>query len=201
MDEQHKLGSTLREAVLGAALHAPAETPRPWLWPPRRWWKRLAVLIVCGMAIGLTGGTIGFYNAVFHVYLTFGWLVGAAQAAPMVVAPRWPLIAWRIMVAGQFIGVFGLIGQNHLWPWPVTSFIGLVVVLILLAISCERRTSGAAALITLTALMAPAVVVTHTPLWMGVIVGGIVALAVIFGDALGGRYAAEIGRASCRERV
>jgi signal transduction histidine kinase len=191
MDEQRKLGNNLRDAVLEAALRAPAETPRTWLWPPRRWWTKLAVLIVWGMAIGYTAGTISIYIVVWHVSPTLGLLAGAAQGAPLFIAPRWPLIAWRIMVAGQFLGVLSLTSRNMNWPWPVPGFIGLVVVLLLVAISYQRRVSGAAGLITIAALGLPAVLLTGTPLWACVIVSGIVALALVFGDALGGRYAAE----------
>jgi signal transduction histidine kinase len=191
MDEQRNFRDSLREAVLDAALRAPKETPRTWLWPPRRWWSWLLVLAVWGMGIGFTSGTIGIYIGVLFAEPTLGWLAGAGQAVPLFIAPRWPLLAWRVMAAAQFIGLFGLAGKELAWPWPVTSFIGLVVVLILLAVSYERRISGAAGLITLAAMIPAAVLLTRTPLWVGVIVSGIVAVALVFGDALGGRYAAE----------
>jgi signal transduction histidine kinase len=191
MDEQRKFRDALRDAVLDAALRAPAETPRTWLWPPRRWWAWIPVVFVWAMAIGFTAGTISIYIQLFHAEPTLGSLAGLAQGAPLFVAPRWPLIAWRIMAAGQFAGVVALTGKQLMWPWPVPGFIGLVVVLILLAVSYERRISGAAALITLAAMIPTAVLLTGTPSWVGVIVAGIVALAVVFGDALGGRYAAE----------
>jgi signal transduction histidine kinase len=191
MDEQRKFRDTLREAVLDAALRAPAETPRTWLWPPRRWWGLFPVLLVWAMAVGFTAGTVAIYIQLLHVEPTLGLLAGFAQGTPLFVAPRWPLIAWRIMAAGQFTGVVALTGDRLAWPWPVPGFIGLVVVLILLAVSYERRISAAAALITLAAMIPTAILLTRTPSWVGVIVAGIVALAVVFGDALGGRYAAE----------
>ena len=199
MNEQRGLGGVLRDAIYDAALRAPAEAPRTWLWPPRRWWVWLAVLLVWGMGIGYTAGTIAIYIAVLHAEPTLGLLAGIAQAAPLLVAPRWPLIAWRIMAAGQFVGVLALTGKHQTWPWPAPGFIGLIVALMLLAISYRRRISGAAGLITIAAMALPAVTLTHTPFWAGVIVAGIIAIALIFGDALGGRYAAETSLAEQAE--
>ena len=199
MSDQRAFGDSLRDAIYDAALRAPAEAPRTWLWPPRRWWAWLAVFVVWGMGIGYTAGTIAIYVAVRHADPTLGTLAGIAQAAPLFIAPRWPLIAWRIMAAGQFAGVLTLTGKHLAWPWPVTSFIGLVVTLILLAISYRRRISGAAGLITIAAMVPLAVPLTSTPLWTGVIVSGIVAIALVFGDALGGRYAAETSLAEQAE--
>jgi signal transduction histidine kinase len=191
MDEQRKFRDSLRDAVLDAALRAPAEAPRTWLWPPRRWWAWIPIVFVWAQAFGFTAGTISIYIGELRVDPTLGLLAGAAQAAPLFIAPRWPLIAWRIMAVGQFAGVLSLTGHDHAWPWVVPGFIGLTVVLILLAVSYERRISGAAGLITLAAMIPPALLLTRTPMWVGVVVAGIVALALVFGDALGGRYAAE----------
>ncbi|HEU5160683.1 MAG TPA: sensor histidine kinase [Streptosporangiaceae bacterium] len=199
MNDQRVLSGTLRDAIYDAALRAPAEAPRTWLWPPRRWWAWLAVVLVWGMGIGYTAGTIAIYLEVLHAEPTLGLLAGIAQGAPLFVAPRWPLIAWRIMAAGQFIGVFSLSGKHLIWPWPVTGFLGLCVTLILLAISYRRRISGAAGLITIAAMVPPSVLLTRTPFWPGVIVAGVIAVALIFGDALGGRYAAETSLAEHAE--
>src|SRR5262245_9201471 len=97
MNDQRRLACLLRDAIYDAALRAPAEAPRTWLWPPRRWWAWIAIFLVWGMGIGYTAGTIAIYVAVMHAQPALGWLAGAAQAAPLFVAPRWPLIAWRIM--------------------------------------------------------------------------------------------------------
>ncbi|HEY7488778.1 MAG TPA: sensor histidine kinase [Streptosporangiaceae bacterium] len=191
MSDQHTFGNSLRDALQDAALRAPAEAPRTWLWPPRRWWAWIPVVLIWGMGIGYTAGTIPIYIAEWHAEPTLSVLAGLAQTVPLFVAPRWPLLSWRIMVAGQFAGVLILTGKDLNWPWPPTSFIGLVVVLILVAIAYERRISGAAGLITIAALIPGAVLLTGTPMWVGVIVAGIIALALVFGDALGGRYAAE----------
>ena len=191
MDDQRELGGALRGAIYDAALRAPAEAPRTWLWPPRRWWAWLAVLVVWGMGIGYTAGTIAIYLAALKAEPALGLLAGIAQGAPLFIAPRWPLIAWRIMAAGQFVGVLSLTGKHLTWPWPPTGLIAMVVALILLAISYRRRISGAAGLITIAAMALPAILLTRTPPWAGVIVAGIVAVALVFGDALGGRYSAE----------
>jgi signal transduction histidine kinase len=199
MNEQRGLGGVLRDAIYDAALRAPAEAPRTWLWPPRRWWVWLAVLVVWGMGIGYTAGTIAIYIAELHAEPTLGLLAGIAQATPLLIAPRWPLIAWRVMAAGQFVGVLALTGKHLTWPWPVTGFIGLIVALILVANSYQRRISGAAGLITIAAMVLPAATLTHTPFWAGVIIAGIISIALIFGDALGGRYAAETSLAAQAE--
>jgi signal transduction histidine kinase len=199
MNGQRRFGDRLRDAVYDAALRAPAEAPRTWLWPPRRWWAWIPLLLVWGMAIGYTAGTIAIYIAVLHAEPALGLLAGAAQGAPLLIAPRWPLIAWRIVAAGQFVGMCSLIGKDLIWPWPATGVLGTVVVLILLAISYRRQISGAAGLITIAAMVPPALAFTRTPLWPGVIIAGIVAVALIFGDALGGRYAAETSLAEQAE--
>jgi signal transduction histidine kinase len=199
MSEQRGLGGVLRDAIYDAALRAPAETPRTWLWPPRRLWVWFAVVLVWGMGIGYTAGTIAIYVAVLNAEPTLGLIAGIAQATPLFVAPRWPLIAWRVMAAGQVVGLLALTGKHLTWAWPVTGFLGLIVTLILLAVSYQRRISGAVGLITIAAMVLPAVILTGTPFWAGVIIAGIVAVALIFGDALGGRYAAETSLAQQAE--
>src|SRR5918992_138087 len=184
MNEQRGLGGALRDAIYDGGRPDPAGAPRTWRWPPHRWWAWLAVVLVWGMGIGYTAGTIAIYIAVLRAEPTLGLLAGIAQGAPLFVAPRWPLIAWRVMAVGQFVGVLALTGRHLTWPWPATGVISMVVTLILLAISYRRRISGAVGLITIAAMVLPAVALTRTPFWAGVIVAGIVAIALMFGDAL-----------------
>jgi signal transduction histidine kinase len=67
----------------------------------------------------------------------------------------------------------------------------MVAVLIQIAIRHERSTAIGAAVLTAFGVVLPAVPLAGMPLWFAFILWAIIAVAVVFADAVSGRYAAE----------
>jgi signal transduction histidine kinase len=194
------LGAQLFGAVSDAVVRAPKEPPRALLWPARFGiWRIATVLVWTAPAIGFTAGSIAIHVQLMHTRPSVAWSLGMLQCAPLVIAARWPLIAWRISAAGLLIGVLVMAPHDQFWPWPVTSFLGLVAILFAVAVSYDRPTSIGAALATMLGLFVPAALIAGMPAWFGIILTGIVLIVLAFGDAVGGRYAAEASLAEQAE--
>ncbi|REE94700.1 sensor histidine kinase [Thermomonospora umbrina] len=185
----------LRQAILDAAVRAPKEPPRI-LMPGRRWVRWLELLLVTGMTIGFTGGAIAIPLNIFEPAPTplVAALLGVAQATPLLLAPRWPLAAWRISALGLLTGALLLRGDAF-WPWPVTSWLAFVVILFFTAVGYDRLVAVGVGMLSIGGLIVPAVVVAGMADWFGLILAGIVLLVLVFGDAVGGRYTAELSLA------
>jgi signal transduction histidine kinase len=177
--------------LLNAAVRAPARAPRGWRWPRGSGWRLLGALGWIILAAGFTGGAIAQMAAEKHVSPTLAAVLGLTQAAPLVLAGRWPLLAWRIMAVGMFAGAVVLADRDLFWPWPVTSWLAMVAVMIQVAICHDRSTAIGAAVLTAVGVVLPAVPLVGMPLWFAFILWGIIAVAVVFADAVSGRYAAE----------
>jgi signal transduction histidine kinase len=188
----------LRDVLLRAVLWASVDPRYRWLWPPRGWWARLAVAVLAAMTIGFTGGAIAQLGVNMGVSASVATLLGLAQGAPLLLAPRWPLLAWRVMTVGLFVGEL-VQPRPELWPWPVTSVLAYVVTLFLVAIAHDRRTIAGVGLATASIVVLPASLFKDLPLWLAVLLCGAVALVLVFGDAVRGRYAAEASLAEQTE--
>ncbi|SEG89162.1 Signal transduction histidine kinase [Thermomonospora echinospora] len=187
--------AALRQAVLDAAVRAPNEPPRV-LMPGRRWVRWLELLLVTAMAVGFTGGTIAIPLNIFDPRppAMLAVVLALMQAAPLAFAPRWPLAAWRISALGLLAGAL-LLREDYFWPWPVTSWLAFVVILFFTAVGYDRPVAVGAGLVSVGGLIVPGVVVAGMPDWFGLILAGIVVLVLAFGDAVGGRYTAELSLA------
>jgi signal transduction histidine kinase len=187
-------------ALIAALGRAPVAASGDPLWPPRRHWRSLApVALLATLALGLAGGSIALFVADLRVAPLVGTVLGVAQCAPLLLAVRWPLLAWRIMVAALLAGELALAGRQVVWPWPVTSVVALVVVLALLVAYAERRTALGAGAATVLLVAAPAPAVSGTPAWVALILAALVAAVMLVGDAVRGRYAAEASLAEQAE--
>jgi signal transduction histidine kinase len=176
--------------LLNAAVRGPVRAPRGWRRPRRRVWRVLGTIGRIALAIGFTAGAIGQMAAGMRVPANIAWALGLVQAAPLVLAGRWPILAWRIMAIGMLAGAVA-VGAGHFWPWPVTSWLAMVAVLIQVTICHDRSTAVGAALLTAIGVVLAAVPLAAMPLWFAFILWGIIAVAVVFADAVSGRYAAE----------
>lgn len=183
-----------------AALQAPAEPPRTLLWPADSTTVRaISMGVSVAIGTGLTGGSIALHIHVLHLGPNAGWPLGVVQCLPLIIAARHPLVAWRIAAIGLLAGVLVTAGRDEFWPWPVTSFLAVVVMLFAVGVSYERHTSLGAGVVTIAGLLVPAVVVDGMALWFGIILAGVVTIALVFGDAVGGRYSAEASLAEQAE--
>jgi signal transduction histidine kinase len=180
----------LAVAALDAAVRAPVAPAGGGRAPKRGWRRVLMAAASVVLAVGLGGGAIAQSVVAFGVSPDLAAILGVAQCAPLLIALRWPLAAWRIMAGGMLGGVLAVAGKGLSWPWPVTSSLALVLALFLVAVSYPRRTVVGVGLMTALAVVLPGRLV-GTPTWLVVLLWGVIAAVVAFGDALGGRRTAE----------
>jgi signal transduction histidine kinase len=187
--------AVLRQAIPDALCRAPGEPPRTVL-PRRRWLRWPLLFLLTVLSLGWTAGAIAIPLNVFDPLPppVIPWLIGPLQAAPLLLAARRPLVAWRISAAGLLLGAV-LLQDRYFWPWPVTAWLAFVLILFLVGVGHGKSTNTAVGLLTLLGLLVPGVVIGGMPGWFGLILAGIVLIALAFGDALGGRYAAELSLA------
>ncbi|WP_203925072.1 sensor histidine kinase, partial [Rugosimonospora africana] len=180
------------DAVLDAAARTQVSQVSGWPWPARPTRLRLVVSIIwAALAAGLTASAIAELIAGRMVSSILGTLIGVAQCLPLLLAVRHPLVAWRIMVLGQFAGVVVSYSQDPVWPWPVGGCLAMIVVLFQVAASYPRRAVVGVGLLTALLMLLPAVPLGDTPPWLVLILCGVEALVLVLGDAILGRRTAE----------
>ncbi|MFI0453053.1 sensor histidine kinase [Actinomadura sp. 6N118] len=178
------------KGVRNAVLSPPGGPHR--LLLPRPLWLRIPIgLILLAMTIGFTGGTIAIPLNVYKSEPTASaaWFLGLAQVLPLLFAPRWPLMAWRISALGFLAGVPVMDGR-YFWPWPVTAWLAFMLMLFMVGVGCERQTTIGVGVVTIAGVIVPGAL-GSMPGWFGLILAGLVIMALAFGDAIGGRSAAE----------
>ncbi|WP_067484598.1 sensor histidine kinase [Actinomadura hibisca] len=143
----------------------------------------LAVLVA--LTVGFTAGSIAILIHAAHLSASLAWPLGAAMAAPLVFAVRWPLSAWRVSAAG-FLATVPVVGGEGFWPWPVTAFLALLVILFFVGVSVPRTTVVGVGTVTVGTLALA--VLTGMPSWFAMILGALAVVTLVFGDAVGGRY-------------
>jgi len=178
------------DTALDALVRAPVALPHPWPSPRRRILRGLVAAAWVVLALGLGGGTIAQLIVNWHVSPDLATLLGVAQCAPLLLGWRRPLAAWRIMAPALLLGVLALAGDGRGWPWAVNSSIALALILFVVAASYELRTVVGVGLVTALAVILPGRLAGAT-LWLIMLLWFVVAMILAFGDALGGRRAAE----------
>jgi len=163
------------------------------------------VVFSVALAVGFTGGAIGqmVSPSMGHTAGSFAAVLGLAQTAPLLIASHRPLGAWRTMATGMLAGVLVLGGKHLFWPWPVTTWLAMIVVLFLVGVGYQRQIAIGAGLVTGLGVVLPAVVIARMPFWFALILWSIIAIVLVFADALSGRYAAEASlaeQAALRQR-
>lgn len=173
---------------LESAVRGPVRAPRG--WPDQRRIRVLDTLFWLLLAIGFTGGALG-QMATMRVSADVYVLVGLAETAPLAVAARWPLAAWRVMAIGLVAADLAMSGENYLWPWPVTAWLAMVFVLFQVRVCHDRWTAAGAGFATAVGAIAPAVLFAAMPIWYATVLCGIVAVAIGLADLVSGRAEAE----------
>ncbi|WP_345629978.1 sensor histidine kinase [Rugosimonospora acidiphila] len=180
------------DAVLDAAARTPVTQVPGWPWPARPTRARLVVSIIWAvLASGLTASAVAELIAGRMLSSILGTVIGVAQSLPLLLAVRRPLVAWRIMVLGQFAGVLASYPHDPIWPWPVGGCLAMIVVLFQVAASYPRRAVVGVGLLTAVFMLLPAVPLGDTPPWLVLILCGAEALVLVLGDAILGRRTAE----------
>ncbi|MWA06587.1 sensor histidine kinase [Actinomadura sp. LD22] len=192
MNEPHRSDAGGRPRLLAGVASAVVpgrDDPAVPLLPGRLLLRAPILVLLLAMTIGFTAGSIAISIAVYHVDAGAAWPLGVLMATPLIFAARWPLAAWRIAAIGLLVTVFVRHGAGFM-PWPVTAILALVVILFFAGIGCDRQTAVGVGAVTVAGVLLPAVLF-GMPGWFGVILAGITALVLTFGDAIGGRRSAE----------
>ncbi|MDX6741643.1 sensor histidine kinase [Actinocorallia sp. A-T 12471] len=197
MSVHHALGRPLDAVV--TVLRAPSEPDRYTCWPDRARLRLVILVSVLPVAIGLTGGSIAIYVGLHGVSADIAWPLGVLQCLPVLVAPRWPVPAWRVVMIGLLFGAL-VGGGDAFMPWPVTSLLALVGVLFAVGASSDQPKPLGAGLVTVSVIVLLPLGLGRLESWFGLILAGLVILALVFGDAVGGRYLAEMRLALQAER-
>ncbi|MEO3785101.1 sensor histidine kinase [Actinocorallia sp. B10E7] len=186
-------------ALLEAAALAPVRPERRLYSTDRTWVKVTVLLVTLSLAVGFTGGSIAIYINVHGLGTSQSWLLGLLQGLPLLAAPYLPLAAWRIMAAGLLLAEVALGHHGDFMPWPVTSLLGLLVVLALVAAVSPRLVTKGVSVLTISILAVVPILFNGLEPWFGLILTALAALALIFGDAVGGRRWAEMSLAEQAE--
>ncbi|MFI0373869.1 sensor histidine kinase [Actinomadura sp. 1N219] len=150
---------------------------------------RIPILaLMLAMTIGFTAGSIAIAIVEYHVKPGLAWPLGVLQATPLIFAARWPLAAFRVAAAGLLLTVVVRHGTGFM-PWPVTAILALIVILFFTGVGSDRQTTVGVGTVTIAGVLLPAVAF-GMPGWFGMILAGIFAVALTFGDAVGGRHSA-----------
>ncbi|TDD79700.1 sensor histidine kinase, partial [Actinomadura rubrisoli] len=191
MNEPSRPGSNGRALLLRgvrSALVPGQDDPTVTLLPERLALRIPILVFLTALTIGFTAGSIAIPIEVYHLDAELSWPLGVLQATPLVFAARWPLAAWRASGIGLLLTVVVRHGEGFM-PWPVTAILGLVVILFFAGVGCDRETTIGVGAVTIVGALVPAVLV-GMPGWFGMILAGIVIVALTFGDAVGGRHSA-----------
>jgi signal transduction histidine kinase len=187
LDRVHHDHVRLMRGIRAALLPGPHD-PRGAPLPARPWLRIPIVLLLAALAIGFTGGSIAIYIVEDGRPSGVSTLLGLLHAGPILLAVVRPLAAWRICAAGLLLAV--PLVQNGFWPWTVTAFLALLVILFLVSLSCDREVLLGVGAVTVGGLIGPAALLDMQG-WFGAILAGIVLVVLTFGDAVGGRRTAE----------
>ncbi|GAB3662045.1 sensor histidine kinase [Actinocorallia lasiicapitis] len=174
------------DAMLDAAIREPVEPSRhTYIWPAGSRWRWLSIALLSMLGVGLAAGSIAMYINFYHQHTTLAWTLGILQGLPLVAAARWPLGSWRLMLGGLLWSCVAI--EGRFMPWAVTSIVALVVVLYAVGSSYSGRVSVGAGVTTAAVMVGIGVPLDRILPWFGIILSGIIALTLTFGNAVGGR--------------
>ena len=142
MNDPERSAAVRRTRLLAgvrSALLPGGDGPPVTLLPGRLLLRVPILVLLAGLTIGFTAGSIAIPIEQYHVASGLAWPLGVLQATPLIFAARWPLAAWRVAAAGLLLTVFARHGEGFM-PWPVTAILALVVILFFTG----RRPSGSA---------------------------------------------------------
>jgi signal transduction histidine kinase len=138
----------LRRAVVGA------DYPRVRAAGDRRGrLSRFALPAGILVLFGLTAIAAQYLADARDIRTVPAWLLGALSVAPAALMWRRPLLAWRVLMAGLFLGVYR-VTELEAFPWnPVQQFVALAV-LLLVALRADRVVVFWVGVITLIPVLA-----------------------------------------------
>ncbi|TDC51147.1 sensor histidine kinase [Actinomadura sp. KC345] len=191
MNEPDRIAAGHRPRLLEgvrSALLPGGDEPAVTLLPERKSLRLPILGVLLALTIGFTGGAIATPIVVDGVRPGLAWPLGVLQATPLIFAARWPLAAWRLAATGMLLTVFVRHGDGFM-PWPVTAILAMIVILFFTGVGADRQTTLGVGAVTIAGVLTPAVVL-GMPGWFGMILAGLAAVTLTFGDAVGGRHSA-----------
>ena len=138
------------------------------LWgadPPRRCApleRRVPPYLAAVMAIAITAnlfwGAAETMSGTVGVPLNAAWALAAFQVLPVLAAPWFPLMAWRVSLVGMVLGTLATVLSGHdTWPWPAASCVAYLAGVLIIALRHDRAVAGGVAAVTAVALPLPAI--------------------------------------------
>ncbi|QBI52639.1 sensor histidine kinase [Streptomonospora litoralis] len=165
--------------------------------PPVQPREVTAWFLLLGISTGLAALVAAQLVQMHQVDPTLAVLLGAVIGLPFALLPLAPLLTWRIMAAGLFVGLFTVntaspyLPTYLLWPWPAAALLILPIVLYTVAVNYPGRTTVGVGLVTVVAdiFAAYPLVRTHPgqTFWIAVVAGAV----LLFGYNVRGRRAAQ----------
>jgi signal transduction histidine kinase len=142
----------LRRAVVGAD-YPPVRAPGATRRGPRGRLARFALPAGLLVLLGLTAIAGQYLADARDIRTVPAWLLGALSVAPAALMWRRPLLAWRVLIVGLFLGVYHTTAREA-FPWnPVQCFVAPAV-LLLVALRADRVVVFWVGLITLVPVFA-----------------------------------------------
>ncbi|MFJ1758332.1 sensor histidine kinase [Kitasatospora sp. NPDC088134] len=133
------------------ALSEPVPDRRPPLADARRRWVRLAPhgAVLAAVACLLPTGIVAF-TQLYGLDPALATALATVQAGSLVLALTRPLTAWQLMAPSVLVGAVATQGSaaEQPWPWPVTTLLGYLFLMVLLAVRERGRTLLAVWIVT-----------------------------------------------------
>ncbi|MFG2820218.1 sensor histidine kinase [Kitasatospora sp. NPDC048365] len=137
---------------LARALTEPSPDQRPLLaGSPRRWLRALPYAVAGAMVATLLPTGIVQLAAVYGVGGYLATVLAIAQSVPLLVAVSRPLQAWWVAAPAVLAGAvltYGSPDEAGPWPWPVTTLLSYVFLMVGLGLRERGRTLIAVWLVT-----------------------------------------------------
>ncbi|MEU1144233.1 sensor histidine kinase [Streptomyces sp. NPDC005863] len=151
-----RAAATVRDGLraTGTALWEPTPSTDPLLaHDPRRWVRRLPVLVAAGFIAILIPVTVRVLTHDYGVNGAMAGALGVAQSAPLLLAVTRPLRAWWIVLVADVAGAVVTMAADpgHLAPWTAVTIVGYLVLCCALALREGRRTLLGVWLVTVVA--------------------------------------------------
>ena len=140
----------------------------------------LAAVMLIAITANLFWGAAGAMNGSIGVPLDVAWALAAFQVLPVLGAPWFPLMAWRVSLVGMILGTVATVLSGHdTWPWPAASCVAYVAGVLIVALRHDRAVAGAVTAVSAVALPLPAIfAVGMSPLFAAIaatVTGGVAA--------------------------
>lgn len=142
----------------------------------------LAGLLWLTFCVSMFAGAVGQMYGAQGFALVVAYGLGALQTLPLVAAPWFPLVTWRVSFAGMILGIPAAMVAGAGWAWPATGCVTYVIIVLVVALRTEEPVGSAVGLLTFLFLSLPAFLLLRPPV-IGMVASAAVIVAVVTGSA------------------